>query len=219
MIQAQFRIEQNPIGFVNVREVRIRTGRRWPIGVGGFRELMVFLLELFGIEPRPARLFEQREVIDHAAKLSPQKKCAAAFGLVTLKPPFCRSSLKSSSDPLTKSALLGSTTTRTLELSTMMSRLAGPSTRSILYCNPEHPPPITATRNAPFARPCFSSSESNLRDAFSVTLIKRSLPILKLTGGDSVVMTKRIWKPRSHEEETGLTRLCGIEPLTLLAES
>ena len=27
------------------------------------------------------------------AKLSPQEQCATAFGLVTLKPPFCRSSL------------------------------------------------------------------------------------------------------------------------------
>src|SRR5438477_10269272 len=83
------------------------------------------------------------------AKLSPHEQCATAFGLVTLKPPFCRSSLKSSSEPLTKSALFGSTTTRTFDVSTRMSRLAGPSTKSILYCNPEHPPPITATRKAP----------------------------------------------------------------------
>ena len=61
---------------------------------------------------------------------------------------------------------------------TRMSRFAGPSTRSILYCRPEQPPPITATRNAPVARPCFSSSEFSFRDAFSVTLMRRSLPIL-----------------------------------------
>ncbi len=30
-----------------------------------------------------------------------------------------------------------------------MSRLAGPSTRSILYCNPEQPPPMTETLSAP----------------------------------------------------------------------
>src|SRR5205807_8344691 len=122
-----------------------------------------------GIEPGRAGLVEQREEIGHAAKLSPQEQCATAFGFVTLNPPFWRSSLKSRSDPLTKSALLGSTTTRTFGDSTMMSRLAGPSTRSILYCNPEQPPPITATRSAPVARPCFSKSEFNFREAFSVT--------------------------------------------------
>src|SRR5437588_9446972 len=53
--------------------------------------------------------------LGQAAKLSPQEQCATAFGLVTLNPPFCRSSLKSSTEPLTKSALLGSTTIRTLE--------------------------------------------------------------------------------------------------------
>src|SRR3954467_12845979 len=134
--------------------------------------------QCFGIEPRNSRLVEKREIIRHAAKLSPQEQCATAFGFVTLNPPFWRSSLKSRSDPLTKSALLGSTTTRTFDDSTMMSRLAGPSTKSILYCNPEQPPPITATRSAPVARPCFSRSEFNFRDAFSVTLIRRSLPIL-----------------------------------------
>src|SRR5438445_4331968 len=115
---------------------------------------------------------------DHAAKLSPQEQCATAFGLVTLKPPFCRSSLKSRTDPLTNKALLGSTTTRTFDVWTRMSRLAGPSTRSILYCNPEQPPPITATRNAPLGLPCFSKSEVNLSDALSVTLMRRSFPIL-----------------------------------------
>src|SRR3954467_7202864 len=135
--------------------------------------------QCFGIEPRNSRLVEEREIIRHAAKLSPQEQCATAFGFVTLNPPFCRSSLKSRSEPLTKSALFGSTTTRTFDDSTMMSRFAGPSTRSILYCRPEQPPPITATRNAPVAaRPCLSSNEFSFRDAFSVTLMSRSLPIL-----------------------------------------
>jgi hypothetical protein len=49
-----------------------------------------------------------------AAKLSPQEQCEVAFGLVTLKPPFCRSSLKSRVEPLTNNALFGSTTIRTL---------------------------------------------------------------------------------------------------------
>src|SRR5471032_1380425 len=137
---------------------------------------MELVFECFGVEPRAACLMEQSEVIGHAEKLSPQEQCATAFGLVTLKPPFCKSSLKSRTEPLTKSALFGSTTTRTLQDSTRMSRLAGPSTRSILYCNPEQPPPITATRSAPCARPCFSRSELSLREAFSVTLISRSFP-------------------------------------------
>src|ERR1700748_98077 len=106
-------------------------------------------LERGRIEPRYSRLFEQREIIRHAAKLSPQEQCATAFGFVTLNPPFWRSSLKSRSEPLTNSALFGATTPRTLDDPTIMSRFAGPSTRSILYCKPEHPPPITATRNAP----------------------------------------------------------------------
>ena len=59
-----------------------------------------------------------------------------------------------------------------------MSRGAGPSTRSILYWRPEQPPPITARRNAPSGRPCFSRSELSRWAAFSVTLISFSLPIL-----------------------------------------
>ena len=101
-----------------------------------------------------------------------------AFGLVTLNPPFCRSSLKSRVEPLTNNALLGSTTIRTLAEWTRISRGAGPSTRSILYCKPEQPPPITARRNAPSGRPCFSSKELSRRAAFSVTRINFSLPIL-----------------------------------------
>src|ERR1700760_695235 len=91
--------------------------------------------------------------VDQALKLSPQEQWAAALGLVTLKPPFWRSSLKSIREPETKSALFGSITTLTLQERTRKSRLAGPSTRSILYCRPEQPPPITARRRAPFGRP------------------------------------------------------------------
>src|SRR5437868_12062140 len=90
-------------------------------------------LKRSGIEPGRAGLVEQREEIGHAAKLSPQEQCATAFGFVTLNPPFWRSSLKSSSDPLTKSALLGSITTRTFDERTRISRGIGPSTKSILY--------------------------------------------------------------------------------------
>src|SRR5438105_15352867 len=127
-----------------------------------------------GIEPGRAGLVEQREEIGHAAKLSPQEQCATAFGFVTLNPPFWRSSLKSRSEPLTNSALLGSISTRTSDERTRMSRGAGPSTKSILYWSPEQPPPMTATRNAPCGRPCFSRSDLSRRDAFSVTLINRS---------------------------------------------
>src|SRR3954462_2413924 len=176
MMQPPLRVLQHVVSLVELREGAFRAADR-------IRMLLQRLpakdfLQRSGIEPGNPRLLEEREIIRHAAKLSPQEQCATALGFVTLNPPFWRSSLKSRSDPLTKSALLGSTTTRTFEDSTMMSRLAGPSTRSILYCNPEHPPPITATRNAPVARPCFSRSEFNFRDAFSVPLMRRSFPIL-----------------------------------------
>src|SRR5437016_14646480 len=126
----------------------------------------------------------QSRLFLYAAKLSPQEQCEVAFGLVTLNPPFCRSSLKSRVEPLTNNALLGSTTIRTLAEWTRISRGAGPSTRSILYCKPEQPPPITARRNAPSGPPCFSRSELKRRAAFAVTLISFSLPILiPLAGG------------------------------------
>src|SRR3984893_6140706 len=168
MMQSQLGIRQNTTCFVKYRH----------LGVFPASELVIFLLQLLRIQPRFSRLLQLSKVIGHAAKLSPQEQCATAFGLVTLKPPFYKSSLKARPEPLTKSALFGSTTTRTFEVSTIMSRLAGPSTKSILYCRPEQPPPITATRSAPLGRPCFSSSDDNLRDAPSVTLIRRSLPIL-----------------------------------------
>ena len=53
-------------------------------------------LDLFGIEPGPARLIEEGEVIDHnadvlierqALKLSPHEQELAAFGFLTLNPP------------------------------------------------------------------------------------------------------------------------------------
>src|SRR5438046_9730631 len=113
MMQTSFRILQNLVSLIEFREVAfvIGIGR---IGMALQRFSVVCLLERGGIEPRRAWLLEQREVIRHAAKLSPQEQCATAFGFVTLNPPFCRSSLKSRTDPLTNSALLGSTTIRTL---------------------------------------------------------------------------------------------------------
>src|SRR5258707_506373 len=53
-----------------------------------------------------------------------------------------------------------------------MSRSLGPSTRSIVYCKPEQPPPITARRNAPFGLPFSSSSDASLHAAVSVTLLR-----------------------------------------------
>ena len=41
------------------------------------------------------------QVGNNHVQLSPQEQVAAAFGFVTLNPPFWRSSLKSSSEPLT----------------------------------------------------------------------------------------------------------------------
>ena len=82
MMQAQFRIAQNPKRFVQLR-----------VGSRGASEREIFFLQLFRIEPGPSRFTEEREVVGHAEKLSPQEQCATAFGLVTLKPPFCRSSL------------------------------------------------------------------------------------------------------------------------------
>ena len=72
---------------------------------------------------------------------------------------------------VTEGALLGSTTTLMPAVSTRMSRLAGASCKSILYCSPEQPPPTTATRSTPWARPCLVSSELTLCAALGVTLI------------------------------------------------
>ena len=83
------------------------------VGVARSHQLVVTGFHLLGVDPCGSRQTEFGEVVAHAEKLSPQEQWATALGFVTLKPPFCRSSLKSSSDPLTKSALLGSTTTRT----------------------------------------------------------------------------------------------------------
>src|SRR5580658_6975108 len=61
-----------------------------------------------------------------------------------------------------------------------MSRLAGPSCKSILYWRPEQPPPMTATRNTPLARPCLDKSVATFRAALVVSLTSRSSPTRKL---------------------------------------
>src|ERR1043166_8920509 len=129
---------------------------------------------------RLSRAFPRHSTPDtrslHALKLSPQEQLVAALGFFTLKPPS-RASMKSNSLPVTYKALLGSTTTRTPAVSTRMSRLAGPSCKSILYCSPEQPPPTTATRSTPLGRPCLVSKELTFFAALWVSLIKRSSPV------------------------------------------
>src|SRR5260370_8792535 len=58
-----------------------------------------------------------------------------------------------------------------------MSRLAGPSCKSILYCRPEQPPPTTATRSTPLGRPCLVNSELTFCAALAVSLTTRSSPV------------------------------------------
>src|SRR4051794_14135903 len=111
MLQPSFRILQNLVSLIEIRELGGRSRVRMRLQ----RFRVVNLFQGLAIEPWQMRLVEQREIIGHAAKLSPQEQCATAFGFVTLKPPFCRSSLKSSTEPLTNNALFGSTTIRTLE--------------------------------------------------------------------------------------------------------
>src|SRR5580658_2605170 len=65
-------------------------------------------------------------------------------------------------------------------LSTRMSRLAGPSCKSILYCRPEQPPPRTATRSTPLVRPCLLSRVATFLAALAVSLTSRSSPTRKL---------------------------------------
>src|SRR5207248_9599833 len=83
---------QDLVSLVKFREVaRTLGGHR--IGMGFQRFAVINLLQPSRVKPRYAWLLKQRKVIGHAAKLSPQEQCATAFGFVTLKPPFCRSSL------------------------------------------------------------------------------------------------------------------------------
>src|SRR5436853_462178 len=67
-------------------------------------------------------------------------------------------------------------------VSTRISRFAGPSCKSILYCRPEQPPPTTATRSTPVERPCFASSELTFLAALGVTRMSRSSPVRKVGG-------------------------------------
>src|SRR5437868_6072465 len=72
-------------------------------------------------------------------------------------------------------------------LSTRMSRLAGPSWRSILYWRPLQPPPTTATRSTPSGRFWRWRSVLTLRAALGVTLTKRSSPTRKFGAVEGAV--------------------------------
>ena len=77
---------------VEPREIHVLA--RLLVGVFSAAEAVERLLDALRVEPRPARLAEPREeIFRHAEKLSPHEQCATALGFVTLKPPFCRSSL------------------------------------------------------------------------------------------------------------------------------
>ena len=93
----------------------VSRAERWKDGLA---ELAPPSRELHAVIPfycfRNFAVFRGYTLVRQAAKLSPQEQCEVAFGLVTLNPPFCKSSLKSRVDPLTNNALLGSTTIRTL---------------------------------------------------------------------------------------------------------
>ena len=109
---------QPRFGFFQNAARQVQTGGAVSIALRFVRmprshELVVTRFHLLGLDPCSASEAEFGEMVVHAEKLSPQEQWATALGFVTLNPPFWRSSLKSSSDPLTKRALFGSTTTRT----------------------------------------------------------------------------------------------------------
>src|SRR5437667_298123 len=87
------------------------------------------------------------------AALDEAKKLKAAGELTEDGLRDAEGTVQKLTDRLTKSALLGSITSRTFEIGTRISRSFGPSTRSMTYCRPEHPPPMTARRNAPSGLP------------------------------------------------------------------
>src|SRR5262245_42648752 len=88
----------------------------------------------------------------------------------------------------------------------MKSRFAGPSCKSILYCNPEQPPPTTATRSTPFGRPCLASSEPTFFAAVGVTRISRSSPWRKVGDG--------LFEPVVGAIMLGQTYLLRVKPST-----
>src|SRR5882724_12830784 len=85
-----------------------------------------------------------------------------------------------------------------------MSRLAGPSWRSILYCNPEQPPPTTATRSTPAGRPCLVSRVVTLVAAFGVNLSSRSSPVRKAGAAAGLLEAFAIIEGNIRAWDTGL---------------
>jgi len=82
----------------------------------------------------------------------------AALGFFTLNPPSCKASHSPVHCPVTYNALFGSTTTRMPPDSTRIYRDSPRVLQIHLVLQPEQPPPTTATRNTPWARPCLVSS-------------------------------------------------------------
>src|SRR5262249_11903831 len=79
-----------------------------------------------------------------------------------------------------------------------MSRLAGPSCRSILYCSPEQPPPPAATRSTPLGRPCRVNKPLTLPAAVGVNRIRRSSPTRKVGAATAVLLTLAIIRNYNH---------------------
>jgi len=75
---------------VDPGECGIGTSRR--IGMMLRAEAVKSFFQRVRIQPRRPWDAEDGEVVRHAEKLSPQEQWASAFGLLTLKPPFCKSS-------------------------------------------------------------------------------------------------------------------------------
>ena len=99
---------QDLVGFVELLKAFFESGLvvwRGFVGMSFGGELEETLLERFGIEPGTWFEAETSEVVRHcggqALKLSPHEHEVAAFGFVTLNPPPCSASLKSSSEPVT----------------------------------------------------------------------------------------------------------------------
>ena len=155
-------------------DVAVRAADIW---VCSARQLMIFFLHHVSIQPRQTRSLKRRK----------NRSCGEAFAAGAM-----RHSIRIGDFESTFLQIFAEIEQRTADKKRTLGidddadilrlnkdiAISGAIDRSILYCRPEQPPPITATRNAPCGRPCFSRRENNLREAFSVTLMRRSLPIL-----------------------------------------
>src|SRR5437660_1411785 len=92
-----------------------------------------------------------------------------------------------------------------------MSRLAGASCKSILYCRPEQPPPTTATRRTPLGRPCLARRVVTFRAALEVSLTNRSSPVRKAGGPGALAILFAIIECLSPLREFDLSGECRAE--------